>query len=127
MLKITCAADLKWGLVPKEGSSSTPAEDTGATIGGCAYSTKATDSGTYNWSYDYYLLSISYDQALSLLKRRLGIIASQKKETDIGKRLAGIRTFKAPGVSTKAVPPGAAFFVWADFFDFFAPVYLDFF
>ncbi|MDR2486195.1 MAG: hypothetical protein LBD55_12495 [Treponema sp.] len=48
------------------------ATDTGSAIGGCAYSEKAADSGTDSWWYKHYLLSISYDQALSILKGALG-------------------------------------------------------
>jgi hypothetical protein len=42
--------------------------DTGTDIGGCGYSQKDADSGSDPWSCKHYLLSISYDAALSILK-----------------------------------------------------------
>jgi hypothetical protein len=47
-------------------------EDTGTTIGGSAYSQKDGDNGSTPWSYTHYLLSVSYDAALSILKELWG-------------------------------------------------------
>jgi hypothetical protein len=54
------------------GNASTPAEDTETTIAGCAYSNKVQESGTFIWSYEHYLLTVPYEQALSALKKSWG-------------------------------------------------------
>jgi hypothetical protein len=46
--------------------------DTGTTIAGCEYSGMEEDSGTWEWSYKHYLLSVSYEEALSALKEKWG-------------------------------------------------------
>jgi hypothetical protein len=49
------------------GIASTAPVDTGTKIAGNAYSDKEQDSGTWTWSYKHYLLSVTYENALSTL------------------------------------------------------------